>query len=93
MRGGLFDSYSRRRRGPGRGHFPPRVPDIGLFPGGGLWAHPGRTDGRETGKCMKKFSTSGMLGDAVPKGSARRRRQGGARADPARALKCVPRVS
>ena len=30
-----------------RGHFPPRVPDIGLFPGGGLWAHPGRTDGRE----------------------------------------------
>ena len=34
-----------------------------------------------------------MLGDAVPKGRARRRRQGGARADPVRALKCAPRTS
>ena len=43
----LGAAYSRRRGGPGRGPFPPRVPDIGLFPGGGLWAHPGRTNGRE----------------------------------------------
>jgi len=34
-----------------------------------------------------------MLGDAVPKGRARRRRQGGARADPVRALKCARRTS
>ena len=42
---------------------------------------------------MKRFRSPGMLGDAVPKGRARRRRQGGARADPVRALKCAPRTS
>ena len=42
---------------------------------------------------MKRFRSRGMLGDAVPKGRARRRRQGGARADPVRALKCAPRTS
>ena len=45
------------------------------------------------GKVCEEVRSSGMLGDAVPKGRARRRRQGGARADPVRALKCVSRTS